>query len=84
MTETRISFKVQSPLVQKRTLWEHAETVFNNLCITEGFSDEWDAYRREDEWSPALKEAWALQSYFMHDYYLLRDGPRGVLGGRGV
>lgn len=71
-------------IVQKRKLWEQAETDFNNRCVADGFANEWDAYRRESEWSDALKQLWAIQSYLLHDFYLTRDGPNGVLGGRGL
>lgn len=51
------------------------------------YADEWEAYRaheRGEQWPLDLELCWRAHHDATHRYYLLRDGPNGVLGGRGL
>lgn len=51
------------------------------------YADEWAAYRAHEAgeaWPDYLELAHKAHREATHRYYLLRDGPHGVLGGRGL
>lgn len=60
------------------------EEAFNAACKTAGFMDKWHAYRNEATWPPELVAAHKRWMTSLHTFYGKRDGPKGVLGGRGL
>ena len=53
-------------------------------CVMAGFKDQWDAYRNEPLWPNFLKESHDAYIKKLHEFYILRDGPNGFLGGKGL
>lgn len=78
---------LRSPLGEAKRQAGNAEAAFRLACKRAGFADEWEAYRAElpgSPWPDFLDEAHREWMRLLHAFYLLRDGPRGVLGGRGL
>lgn len=75
-----------SDLAALRTASDASEVAFRKACTDAGFSDEWEAYRAEAHgpWPDALIQAHEVWMNDLHAFYLHRDGPNGVLGGRGL
>ena len=73
-------------LKEARAAADRLRADFEQACKDHGFADHWDAYIDEihTPWPTALRESHDVYIKGLHDFYELRDGPKGFLGGRGL
>lgn len=64
------------------------ESAFDLACVKHGYADRWEAYRAaalsDDAWPKSLRDINDAWTAALLDFYSLRDGPNGFLGGRGL
>lgn len=71
-------------LRQLRAEADRTRDAFRKACADAGLADEWGGYRALDAGTApktVISAADAARDA-LHDYYLRRDGPTGVLGPR--
>lgn len=69
-------------LAQAKATADRSQADFEQACKDHGFVDHWGAYQRDGEWPAELSAKHARMISDLHDFYELRDGPKGFLGGR--
>ena len=78
---------LRSPLQAAREKADVLRECFKLQCVLSGYADQWEAYRAYDageQWPEPLELFWQWMNAAQHEFYLLRDGPNGFLGGKGL